>query len=72
MFESILYFDNQILNDSDAVLQENVPAAKQHILIASSAKVDPQQYSLPKNIANDFTIYKMNITLPIKHKYKSY
>jgi len=72
MFESILYFDNQILNDSDAVLQENVPAAKRHILVASSAKVDPQQYSLPKDIGNDFTMYKMNITLPIKHKYKSY
>lgn len=71
-FESVIYFEHQHLNEKDSVLRKYVPVAKRKLLIAENSQTSPEQDALPQKIAEEFIVYKFNITLPMQHRYKTY
>jgi protocatechuate 3,4-dioxygenase beta subunit len=63
--ESIIYFDNSHLNVKDSILNKEVKASKRNLLIAKAEK-----YS--KNSMEDGVLYRLNVCIDGKNKYKKY
>ncbi|MDF3047523.1 MAG: dioxygenase [Candidatus Midichloriaceae bacterium] len=63
--ESIIYLENSHLNSKDSILKNEVKASKRNLLIAKAEK-----YS--KNSMEDGVLYRLNVCIDGKNKYKKY
>ena len=65
LFETAIYFENQALNAKDSLLSKNVTVEDRNLLVANAEK------SI-KNISEAGIIYRFNVTLDGKNKFKKY